>query len=144
MADSQAIVSILEFLIPQSVAMSDFDQLVDSRKQWIADVLVPWCRLASLKQLVRAEREWMDIAGKVDPQRTLWLWAWGRFPGLVSEGLNGVEETYRVLVTLRDGSQQAGYPDARRTERGRLVLLGDDGESDPLSLDDIQSVERID
>ncbi len=122
--------------------MSDFDQLVASRKQWIADVLIPWCREASLKQLQRAEREWTDIAGKVAPEMTLWLWAWGRFPTLVSDGLSGVDETYRVLVTLRDGTQRAGYPDARQSERGRLVLIGDDGENDPLSLDDIQSVER--
>jgi len=123
--------------------MSDFDQLVASRKQWIAEVLIPWCRAASLKQLQRAEREWTDIAGKVDPQMTLWLWAWGRFPALVSDELSGVDETYQVGVTLRDGTQHVGYPDARQSERGRLVLVGDDGESGPLSLDDIQSVERI-
>ncbi len=122
--------------------MSDFDQLVTSRKQWITDVLVPWCQTASLKQLLSAEREWTDIAGKVAPEMTLWVWAWSRFPDLVAAGLSGIDETYRVKVTLRDGTQRSGYPDARQTERGRLVLLGDDGEIGPLSLDDIQNVER--
>jgi hypothetical protein len=53
-------------------AMSDFEQLVASRKHWIAEVLIPWCRSASLKDLQRAEREWKDIAGKGDPPATLW------------------------------------------------------------------------
>ena len=82
--------------------------------------------------------------GKVAPEMTLWLWAWERFPSLVSNGLSGLDETYRVCVTFCDGSQHAGYPDARQSERGRLILIGEDGESGPFSLDDIQSVQRID
>ncbi|MCA9073963.1 MAG: hypothetical protein KDA93_02935 [Planctomycetaceae bacterium] len=123
--------------------MTDFDRLVSSRKQWIDDVLIPWCQKAPVKQLMRAEREWMDIAGKVAPEMTLWLWAWSRFPALISEGLSGLDETYQVRVTLRDGTQHVGYPDARQSERGRLYLAGSDGDSGPMSVDDIQSVEQV-
>ena len=143
MAESLVVRSDYQILDEHSVPMTDFDQLITSRKQWIADVLIPWCREASLKQLLRAEREWTDIAGKVAPEMTLWLWAWGRFPALVEEGLSGLNETYPVLVQLQDGTQHTGYPDARQSERGRLVLIAEVGESGPLLLDEIQSVERV-
>ncbi len=126
--------------------MSEFDQLVASRQEWIQTVLMPWCRAASLKHLRRAEREWGDIAGKVDPQATLWTWAWGRFPGLIVEGLRGFDESFAVTVTLQDGRQQAGFPDARRSEGGTLVLVAGAGSADlgPFSIDEIVSVERVD
>ncbi len=125
--------------------MASFDQLVTSRQEWIQTVLVPWCRAASLKHLRRAEREWGDIAGKVDPQTTLWMWAWGRFPGLVVEGLRGFDETFAVTVTLRDGRQQTGYPDARKSQGGTLVLVAETGGADfgPFSIDEIVNVERV-
>jgi hypothetical protein len=126
--------------------MSDFEQLVASRKRWIAEVLIPWCRAASHKDLQRAEREWPDIAGKVDPQATLWRWAWGRFPVLIVEGLNAFDETYVVTLTLHSGDVHTGFPDARKSEAGKLVLVNatDHGELGPFAIDDVQGVERAD
>jgi len=125
--------------------MSDFDQLVASRQEWIQTVLVPWCRVASLKHLQRAEREWGDIAGKVDPQATLWVWAWERFPGFIVEGLRGFDETFAVTITLQDGEQQTGFPDARKSQGGALVLVAESGDADlgPFSIDEIANVERV-
>jgi len=129
------------------VNASNFDELVVSRQDWIEKVLKPWCRSAARRDLLAAEQEWVDVAGRADPGKTLWPWAWSRFPVLYVDDLGGLEETYRVTVTLRDGSQHAGYPDARRTRQGELVLVGDasgGGLSDlgPWSIDDVASVER--
>ena len=128
--------------------MSTFDELAESRRRWIADVLQPWCVQAPRKDLRRAELEWTDIAGKVDPQATLWKWAWSRFPDLVSEGINGIEETWPVRVTLRNGTTCTGYPDSRQSEQGQLVLISDDPSSaeptlGPFSIDDIAEVIRL-
>lgn len=123
--------------------MADFNELAASRRAWIQEVLVPWCRSARLKDLRRAEHEWGDIAGRVDPDATLWTWAWSRFPELTTEELSGLDETYPISVTLRDGSTHTGYPDARHSVRGTLVLLGEDGQpTSPLPIDEIQSVSR--
>jgi hypothetical protein len=126
-----------------------FAELVASRREWIENVLKPWCRSASLVDLKRAELEWSDIAGRADPKATLWTWAWGRFPVLIHDQLAGVNETNEVRVTLRNGKTLTGYPDNRKTEGGRLVLLlapsdatSKSGESEPLSIDDITAVER--
>lgn len=126
-----------------------FDDLVASRKEWIERVLRPWCRAAALKDLRRAELEWEDIAGQVDPQATLWTWAWGRFPELVHEGLSGVNETHEVRVTLCDGTSVTGFPNNWQTRQGKLMLVGvrPGGrleESGPFSIDDIAQVERLD
>ena len=131
--------------------MTTFDELVVSRKAWIDKILKPWCREACLQDLKKAEAEWNDIAGDVDPQRTLWTWAWSRFPELVHEGLNGVDETSEVRITLKDGRSFSGYSDGRRSQDGRLVVLctshcdraKDAGFSDPHSIDDIKSVARV-
>ena len=125
-----------------------FEELAASRREWIESVLRPWCMRAALKDLRRAELEWADIAGRVDPQATLWTWAWGRFPDLVHEGLTGVSETREVRVTLRNGTVVTGWPDNRRSTQGRLVLLSrsPDGravESGPHSIDDIATVEAV-
>lgn len=127
---------------------SSFDALVASRRAWIDSVLKPWLRTASRRDLLSAEQEWVDLAGRADPEKTLWPWAWSRFPVLYVDDLGGLEETYRVTITLRDGSQCTGYPDARRSRRGELVLVGDsdDGRSEahgPFSIDEIGSVERV-
>ena len=126
---------------------SSFDQLAESRRQWIHDVLEPWCRNATMRDLRRAEMEWHDVAGRVDPQATLWTWAWSRFPGLVAEGISGVDETSEVSVTLKGGSVLTGYPDARQSRSGELVLVSRDAdgqttEQPPLSIDEIAHVER--
>jgi hypothetical protein len=127
-----------------------FDELVARRREWIEQVLKPWCRSASLADLKRAELEWSDLAGRIDPRSTLWMWAWSRFPALVHEQLPGVDETHEVRVTLKNGAAHAGYPDNRKTEGGQLVLLltSDDAnrrltESGPLSIDEIAQVERL-
>lgn len=128
--------------------MSTFEELVASRKSWLADVLQPWCRTAPLSALRLAEQDWMDIAGRVAPEKTLWPWAWSRFPDLVHEAL-GIEETGEVEVTLLDGRIVRGFPDARRSQSGQLVLWGQDSpdgdlnERGPFSIEQIASVKRI-
>ena len=128
--------------------MNSFDEIVASRKNWLNEVLRPWCQVASRFDLLKAEPDWVDIAGKVDPVKTLWLWAWSRFPELVHESL-GIEETSEVKVKLRDGRAVCGFPDARSSQRGQLVLWGENpetGESGslgPFSIDDVVEVQRI-
>jgi hypothetical protein len=127
--------------------MQTFADLVASRRTWLADVLRPWCTQAVLKDLKRAELEWVDIAGKVDPEKTLWYWAWSRFPDLVNADLASIDEARRIEVTLRDGRSFTGYPDARESQQGQLVLIARDPASPgrheelgPLSLDEIVAI----
>jgi hypothetical protein len=127
--------------------MKTFAELASSRKAWLADVLAPWCRVASLKDLRLAELEWVDIAGKVDPEKTLWFWAWGRFPKLVHDELTAIDETRPVTVVLKDGAHYTGYPDARQSQQGQLVLLGRDEdnprrtiEHGPFAIDEIVTI----
>ena len=129
--------------------MHSFADLVSSRRAWLSDVLAPWCRQAALKDLRLAELEWGDIAGKVNPEKTLWYWAWSRFPDLVHAELVGIDETREVTVTLRDGRSIAGFPDARQSVQGQLVLVGRDpanprrsAEHGPFSLDEIATISR--
>jgi hypothetical protein len=125
-----------------------FADLAASRRKWIDTVLKPWCAAAPRSELRKAHAEWANIAGNVDPEATLWTWAWGRFPDLVHEDLAGVNETSEVRVTLCDGTDVTGYPDARLSTLGELVLLGRDDsgrsiQSGPHPLDDIVRVERL-
>ena len=126
-----------------------FLELVESRKRWLEEVLKPWCLVAPWKELFQAEQDWADIAGQVDPNGTLWAWAWSRFPALVCEGLPGIEETHLVRVTIRDGRALVGYPDNRESKHGKLRLLcetspnsGRHELSEAISIDDIVSVDR--
>jgi len=134
-------------LEPAAPDLSAFQALSASRRGWIQGFLIPWCQTANVPSLLKAEMEWGDIAGRVDPQFSLWLWAWSRFPVLYVEGLRGLDESFLVRVTLQDGSQYEGYPDSRATLRALLVLVDrEDGktvERGPLRLDQVQSVERI-
>ncbi|HVJ68656.1 MAG TPA: hypothetical protein VM510_11755 [Caulifigura sp.] len=123
--------------------MTTFSDLVTSRRAWLNDVLLPWCRVASRADLLRAEQEWTDIAGKIAPERSLWLWAWSRFPDLYVEGLGGLEESWPVKILRRDGQALTGYPDNRASDRGQLVIQTQSGPTDPILIDDIQSVERV-
>jgi hypothetical protein len=123
--------------------VSPFDDLVASRRTWIDEVLKPWCRRAPLADLKRAELEWADLAGKVDPQATLWTWAWSRFPELIHEQLAGVNETNEVRVTLKDGAEHVGFPDNRKSTAGRLVLATRGGELGPWPIDQIAGVKRV-
>ncbi|MEX2287433.1 MAG: hypothetical protein WD648_10110 [Planctomycetaceae bacterium] len=128
--------------------MASFEDLAASRREWIASVLKPWCQAAPLVELRKAEQEWQDIAGRIDTDSTLWTWAWSRFPNLVHEGLSGVDETHEVRITLSGGSTFTGYPDARKSQKGWLVLVATGGGSSgeelgPYSIDEILEVERI-
>lgn len=128
--------------------MATFDELVASRKAWLSEVLQPWCRSASLISLRQAELEWIDIAGKVAPEKTLWPWAWSRFPDLVHESL-GIEETTEVEVTLYGGHTVCGFPDSRASQQGKLVLWGTDEtntephELGPFSIEQISAIKRL-
>lgn len=132
--------------------MPAFDELAASRRAWIDGVLRQWCRQAPLVELKKAEAEWADIAGRVDPAATLWTWAWSRFPDLVHEGMPGLNETSEVRVRLTDGREAVGFPDARQSVKGRLVLIPSATQPrqrivsqelcGPFSIDEIASVER--
>ena len=102
---------------------TSFAELIASRRRWLEQELQPWCLQASRRDLVRAELEWLDIAGKVDADKTLWYWAWSRFPALVHEHLVAIDESRRVTVRLRNGETHTGHPDSRQSRQGQLVLL---------------------
>ena len=126
-----------------------FAELVTSRQTWIENVLKPWCLAASWKDLIQAEQDWINIAGQVDPQGTLWTWAWSRFPALVHDGLQGIDETHLLCVKTRSGHQLVGYPDNRESLHGKLRLLceiplasGHHALSEAISIDDIVTVEQ--
>lgn len=125
-----------------------FEDLAEARRGWIESILKPWCQKATRKELLKADAEWLDIAGKVDTDATLWSWAWERFPRLTHPDLSLVNETHEVTVSLNDGTSQTGFPDARRSKRGELVLVCRDSSTGatlltpPINIDNIQSVER--
>jgi hypothetical protein len=133
-------------LSPETPALTGFQTLASSRIAWLQEVLKPWCQQACRGDLLLAEHEWLDLAGKVDPAKTLWAWAWSRFPALIHEEL-GIDESCPVTVRLADGRKFAGYPDARNSRQGRLVLIGtaEAGglvELGPFVIDEISSIER--
>ncbi|MDB5391537.1 MAG: hypothetical protein JWM11_7183, partial [Planctomycetaceae bacterium] len=123
-----------------------FEALVASRKEWLADVLKSWCQRAPRAALRLAELEWTDIAGKISAEKSLWAWAWGRFPDLVHSELNSIDESSAVTVVLKNGEQITGYPDARQSEQGQLVLVcrdpqtGRSQDAGPFSIDSIDRV----
>jgi len=127
---------------------ANFSDLVESRKAWIEQVLKPWCRQAARTQLRLAELEWQDIAGRVAPEKSLWAWAWSRFPDLVHEELGGIDESLTVTVTLKNGQTFRGHPDARESQQGQLVLVAKSPETGrlenygPFSIDDIAAVRK--
>ncbi len=122
-------------------------ELAASRRAWIDGVLRPWCRQASRKDLRLAELEWTDIAGKVDAAKTLWAWAWSRFPEAVHDEL-GLDETAELTVTLATGTSITGFVDARESTNGQLVLWSRDPGSNelqsrgPFSMDDITAIHH--
>jgi hypothetical protein len=130
-------------------ASPHFETLAASRRDWIQNVLRPWCHTATVQDLRRAELEWHDIAGRADPAATLWKWAWERFPDAVHPDFPGLNETWPVEVRLHSGQVYSGYPDARRSIRGQLILLRVDDsataritETPPLSLDQVAALVR--
>jgi hypothetical protein len=120
-----------------------FTNLAASRRAWIDDVLIPWCRTADRKELLKAEADWVNVAGQVDAEATLWTWAWGRFPGLVHPEMGGLDESREIELRLNDGRTLRGYPDARRSRRGELVLLTADGDAGPMSIDDVAAARSV-
>lgn len=129
--------------------MNSFQELATSRRNWIEEVLIPWCRSANSASLLQAELDWVNLAGGVDPKATLWVWAWSRYPVLAHDGLPGLNETNEVRVTTLSGEIVVGYPDNSATHGSRLVLLtrlanGNFAHYEPISIDNIRSVELAD
>ena len=129
--------------------MRTFSELAASRRDWIDQILIPWCKQACRRDLLAALQDWPNIAGKVDADKTLWFWAWSRFPDLVHDELSGINETVNIVVTINNGPTAAGFPDARESDLGQLVLLATapDGarrveQLGPFSIDDIASISR--
>lgn len=126
-----------------------FTELAASRRAWLDGVLKPWCRQACRKDLRLAELEWIDIAGKVDAGKTLWAWAWSRFPEAVHDDL-GLDETVELTVTLNTGLSVNGFADARESTDGQLVLWARDADTGalqqrgPFSIDDVEDIKRTD
>ncbi|WP_437204898.1 hypothetical protein [Planctomicrobium sp. SH664] len=121
--------------------MSTFEDLVSSRRAWIENELKPWCLTAKRRDLVLAEAEWPNIGGKAATEKTLWFWAWSRFPGLCDAALSGISETHPVTIHLEGGGTAHGFPDARESKYGQLVLVGADGQAHgPYSIDEIREI----
>lgn len=123
--------------------MNTFDELAASRRAWNDEILKPWCETATRGELVKAENEWHNVAGRVDANATLWSWAWGRFPDLVHDGLAGVNETCEVSIRLTDGRTLQGFPDNRETHSGKLAFVPNDGDVTSISIDDVVEVRRM-
>ena len=128
-------------------APSDFDSLSASRRNWIDEVLRPWCRAMPVVELRKAEQEWFNIAGRVDANATLWTWAWERFPAIVHPDLPGVNETHEVTVLLRDCRSFTGFPDNRESQRGQLIMVSttEDGtlaHFGPILIDQIADITQ--
>ena len=126
--------------------MATFEELLASRRDWIEQVLKPWCTQASLEDLEHAEADWEDMAGCVDPASTLWVWAWSRFREMIHKELNNIDETSEVEITLQDGTKLVGFPDANQ---GQLVLMSISAavsrkivKNGPYSIDHISSVTK--
>ncbi|MEZ6124955.1 MAG: hypothetical protein R3C49_17560 [Planctomycetaceae bacterium] len=135
-------------MMSDSMLPESFEQLAESRRHWLDEVLRPWCQRACQKDLRQAELEWLDLAGRVDVKATLWTWAWERFPVLTHPEMAGLNETHPVTVTFTDGRTAQGYPDSRASVRGTLVLMnahnGGVEVLGPFSIDDIQTVTAAD
>ncbi len=135
--------SVMSEFVELTPKLSQFPELVQSRRNWIDQVLVPWCRTATRKDLLLAEQAWLDLAGRPEPKQTLWLWAWQRFPVLCEDGLTALNEAWLVKVVRQSGDVIVGFPDARESVQGNLILVDETGKTrEPVSIDDIVSVER--
>ena len=121
--------------------MPGYEELASSRRAWIDEVLIDWCRSADRSELLKAEADWTNIAGQVDPEATLWTWAWSRFPALVHPEMSGLDETREICVRLSDGTEYTGFVDARRSLQGELVLLVTGGATaGPWPIDEVATV----
>ena len=134
----------------ESSRTDPYSDLVVSRKAWLDNVLRPWCFQAGYKDLLLAEGEWQNLAGKVEPQKTLWYWAWSRFPELVHPDISDINETHALTVELKNGDQYTGFPDARESLHGKLVIQlteqtdkGMANTQKQFKIDEIHTVQRI-
>jgi len=119
--------------------MPAFAELAVSRRRWIEDVLRPWCLTAPVAELRRAEQEWLDVAGRISPDYSLWMWAWSRFPGLVIADLWRIDEAVELQIELTAGRTVTGYADTRQSHQDQLVVLVTaDRSSTTINLDDIK------
>lgn len=127
--------------------MKSFADLAASRRDWISGLLIPWCHQASYRDLIEAEQDWGNIAGRVDPGMTLWTWAWGRFPAVIHDGMPGFNETCEVRILLAGGREVVGFPDREASSRGQIVLVArsDAGfeQLGPFRIDEVHSVELV-
>lgn len=124
--------------------MKNFEQLVTSRREWIDKILIPWCKTATRRDLLLAEQEWTDLAGRPDPEMTLWRWAWQRFPHLSHPVQPTLDESQCVTVRCHDGREVTGYPEARMSQAGLLFLVTESGQTvGPINLDDVSDVELV-
>ena len=125
--------------------MKSFADLAVSRREWISEQLVPWCRQACYQDLVEAEQDWGNIAGRVDPGMTLWTWAWSRFPAVIHDGMPGLNETCEVRLRTAGGAEAIGFPDREASSRGQIVLVArtESGfeQLGPFRIDEITSAE---
>lgn len=128
--------------------MKNFSDLAASRREWISQILLPWCQQASYRDLIEAEQDWGNIAGRVDPEMTLWTWAWSRFPAVIHEGMPGLNETCEVRIQTTDGREATGYPDREASSRGQIVLVSrcETGfqPTGPFRIDEIAVAQRTD
>ena len=128
-----------------AVVPTTYAELVQSRRTWLSHELEGWCRRATVAELQLAEVEWPDLAGRINPDVTLWRWAWSRFPGLVHAEL-GLDESRLVSLQLKDGRCFVGYPNSRRSQKNLLTIYGQADEQQPwedhgpFSLDEIHSL----
>lgn len=121
--------------------MTTFLDLAASRRQWIEEVLRPWCMHARSAELHRAEQEWLDVAGRISPDFSLWMWAWSRYPGLVIADLWRIDEAVELQIELADGRAVTGFADTRQSHQDLLVVLVTaDRSSITINLDDIRSL----
>ncbi|QDV31048.1 hypothetical protein Spb1_29850 [Planctopirus ephydatiae] len=128
--------------------VTDFVSLVESRKHWIQQVLRPWCRSAPVTELRLAALNWVDLAGQISPDATLWPWAWERFEGVIHTEL-GFDESRQWKVSLRNGSEASGYINGRLSRGEQIVLVYRDSHSEqltttsPIGLDEISSIRSL-
>lgn len=97
------------------------DDLIVARRQWIDEVLRPWCARATHAELKLAEFLWLDLAGRVPPEETLRVWAWERFAGFV-DPTEGLSEAREWTFQHRDGRTVTGFIDRRESGCGTLAI----------------------
>ena len=85
-------------------------QVRNSSRQWIDEVLKPWCQRAERKDLRLAEMEWQDIAGRAaaesDRQRLTRQQTLEATRALCHEGLQTVLGSTRLRCSMKPLTRQ--------------------------------------